>query len=490
MPAEDGVTETIEDHDFVVRRSEHGIVARRMTSRRCARTCSVRPDSQAFGVPPAARAIGLTSTRAPRRSPKVCSRVAASVKARHRGHSADPAGWRRRAHLRPSTRTSSVAIPSSLPRSAPAASTASTRTLHAFGDEWQRFPELLEVHQRIFDWYFEGPEPVRWKGLRVLDAGCGMGRWLHFALGRRGGDRRDGRQPRDRRGRGAGRGRCRLRPGRPALATIPAGELRSRLLASASSITWRTAGRRPGAGEAGAAGRGAAALRLPNARGRALVETGLFAAVTGLRRITTRLPYPAVHAVSWLVAAVATVCFLWPRRLLRRWGWGDRLTRRLPLVHYTDVPFRMVVSEQFDRLVAPIEGRFSRQEVEGWLRDVGFEVVAILPGLGWRAIGQTPGRPLPNAPPRGMTRRPAPAPGGGDRGPPPSGRGRIPLRERRAAAASRGGPRPARGRGAVAGVPSRRSRARSVGGRCASRRWRGPGWPGPSAARSRGWRGR
>jgi hypothetical protein len=28
----------------------------------------------------------------------------------------------------------------------------------------------------------------------------------------------------------------------------------------------------------------------------------------------------------------------------------------------------MVVSEQFDRLVAPIEGRFRRDEVEGWLR--------------------------------------------------------------------------------------------------------------------------
>jgi hypothetical protein len=116
----------------------------------------------------------------------------------------------------------------------------------------------------------------------------------------------------------------------------------------------------------------------------------LFAAVTGLRQVTTRLPYPAVHAVSWVVAAVASTLFLWPRRLLRRWAWGDRLTRHLPLVHYTDVPFRMVVSEQFDRLVAPIEGRFSRQDVEAWLRDVGFEVVAILPGLGWRAIGRRP----------------------------------------------------------------------------------------------------
>ena len=100
--------------------------------------------------------------------------------------------------------------------------------------------------------------------------------------------------------------------------------------------------------------------------------------------------FSSAYIPPYLVAAVATVLFLWPRRLLRRWGWGDRITRHLPLVHYTDVPFRMVVSEQFDRLVAPIEGRFSREDVEGWLRHVGFEVVAILPGLGWRAIGKRP----------------------------------------------------------------------------------------------------
>jgi hypothetical protein len=50
----------------------------------------------------------------------------------------------------------------------------------------------------------------------------------------------------------------------------------------------------------------------------------------------------------------------------------------------------MLVSEQFDRLVAPLEGRFRKDEVEGWLRDAGLEVVTVLPGLGWRAIGKRP----------------------------------------------------------------------------------------------------
>ena len=38
------------------------------------------------------------------------------------------------------------------------------------------------------------------------------------------------------------------------------------------------------------------------------------------------------------------------------------------IAQYTDVPFRMLVAEQFDRFGAPLEGRYRRDEVEGWLR--------------------------------------------------------------------------------------------------------------------------
>jgi hypothetical protein len=81
---------------------------------------------------------------------------------------------------------------------------------------------------------------------------------------------------------------------------------------------------------------------------------------------------------------MATALFLAPRRFFKRWPRADRLTRNLPLVQYVDIPFRMLVAEQFDRFAAPLEGRFRREEVEAWLRDAGLEIIAILEGLGWR----------------------------------------------------------------------------------------------------------
>lgn len=277
------------------------------------------------------------------------------------------------------------------PADARGSASESVRTQRAFGDEWQRFPELHEAHRRIFDWYFEGSEPLRWKGLRVLDAGCGMGRWLHFA--RKAGAEVVGMDV------SAAIDVAAARDGDGA--DFVQADLRFPPFAPESFDLVYSLGVVHHLEEPLVGVRAIAKLVRPGGELRLYVYRTLddepfptqllFAMVTALRRMTTRLPFVAVHAVSWLVAAAATVLFLWPRRLLRRWSWGERLTRGLPLVHYADVPFRMVVSEQFDRLVAPIEGRFSREEVEGWLRDSGLEVIAVLPGLGWRAIARKSG---------------------------------------------------------------------------------------------------
>ncbi len=262
------------------------------------------------------------------------------------------------------------------------------RTQRAFGDEWSRFPELHAVHERIFQWYFEGPEPICWPGLQALDAGCGMGRWLHFAhkekaeiVGM------DVSHAIDVAGARATvdlvQADLRHPPFPPesfalvyclgvlhhledplkglrALARLvrPGGELRIYVYRSLNDEPWP---RR-------------ILLRL----------------VDLLRCLTTRMPYEAVHLIAMAIAILAAPLFLWPRVLLRGTSWGDRLTRGLPLVHYADVPTRMLVAEQFDRLVAPIEGRYCADEVRAWFDELGFELVALLPGLGWRAIGRRP----------------------------------------------------------------------------------------------------
>ena len=116
-------------------------------------------------------------------------------------------------------------------------------------------------------------------------------------------------------------------------------------------------------------------------------KQALLRAVTAVRRLTVKLPHrallPATTALGWaLYAGVVT-----PYRLLSRFGATRGFAEKFPLRAYADYPVRVIVNDQFDRFSAPIENRYRRDEVEGWLARAGLSETDVRPGFGWRAVG-------------------------------------------------------------------------------------------------------
>ena len=54
-------------------------------------------------------------------------------------------------------------------------------TALSFGYEWQRFPEMYEEWERQFLDYMQPHGPEFFRGKKVLDAGCGNGRFAYYA---------------------------------------------------------------------------------------------------------------------------------------------------------------------------------------------------------------------------------------------------------------------------------------------------------------------
>jgi len=52
-----------------------------------------------------------------------------------------------------------------------------------FGEEWQRFSEILPEHRQEFLQYFDLLDLPALSGARVCDLGCGIGRWSYFLSG-------------------------------------------------------------------------------------------------------------------------------------------------------------------------------------------------------------------------------------------------------------------------------------------------------------------
>ena len=61
--------------------------------------------------------------------------------------------------------------------------------------------------------------------------------------------------------------------------------------------------------------------------------------------------------------------------------------KHLPFFLYLKYPFRVLLNDTFDRLSAPIENRYYKEEVISWYKNNNLKVVKILGNGGWRIFG-------------------------------------------------------------------------------------------------------
>jgi SAM-dependent methyltransferase len=112
--------------------------------------------------------------------------------------------------------------------------------------------------------------------------------------------------------------------------------------------------------------------------------------VTAVRRVTTRMPHPLLRALSYPVAAAAYGLFVLPTRYSRGVRRLEKVTAALPLKAYADYPFGVCVNDQFDRFSAPLEWRFTAEEVRAMLEEAGFVDVSVFENNGWIGSGRRP----------------------------------------------------------------------------------------------------
>jgi len=265
------------------------------------------------------------------------------------------------------------------------------KTARSFGFEWSRFPEMYAEWNQSFLNYMQPHDASFFSGRKVLDAGCGGGRFAYYAAKY-----------------GAEVWAIDLGP-----AVVVA--RRNTEAAGSVQVVQADLHQPPFAPESfdfiysigvlhhlpdpEAAFQNLLRYLKPGGKIQIYlywrpegqpVKRALLAMVSAARKVTTRLPHQAVYGLAFPAALAAFTFFVWPYRLLKLVPGLRGLAEKLPMKQYAGFPFRVCVNDQLDRFSAPIENRYTRQEVEDWLRRGNLQDGQVASSYGWVATGRKP----------------------------------------------------------------------------------------------------
>ncbi len=96
-----------------------------------------------------------------------------------------------------------------------------------------------------------------------------------------------------------------------------------------------------------------------------------------LRKIAKRIPKPVMNIICTLLAGCVAVIFVFPKRFFALFEATKKVSDQIPFHTYRNLPFNELRTDLFDRYATPIEYGYNRKEIQNMLTNAGLKDINI-----------------------------------------------------------------------------------------------------------------
>lgn len=266
-------------------------------------------------------------------------------------------------------------------------------TVDSFGEEWERFNDFSEREiQKVGHEYFDVvPEELFKKSIKVLDVGCGTGRWTYFIADKVGFvDAIDPSKAiisadellKD---------KANIRISQASVDNIPFPDSSYDLVFSLGvlhHIPDTLEAMRKCVKKVKPEGYFLVYLYY-NLDNRGIFFKLLFKFSNLLRKIISRFPTRIKNATTDIIAVLGYLPLILLSRIVEKIPGVKKWVTKIPLSYYRNKSFNIIRNDSLDRFGTPLEHRFSKVQVEKMMKDCGLNNIVFSPNEPyWHAIGK------------------------------------------------------------------------------------------------------
>ncbi len=253
------------------------------------------------------------------------------------------------------------------------------KTVESFGEEWSKYKhfEFSEIESAAKEYFDIVPEGLLTHKTKVLDLGCGSGRWSLYIADQVG--EVEAIDPSN-----AVIGASQLladkknvRVTQAAVSNIPFADQSFDFLLCLGVLHHipDTTKALSDAMQKVKPGGHALLYFYYNLENRSWFYKSLFSATDLIRRIISRMPSGLKRFSCDVIAIMIYTPLIWLAKLIRMISPRSPFYQKIPLSYYINKPFRIARNDALDRFGTPLEQRFSRSEIRNMLEQCGCDEI-------------------------------------------------------------------------------------------------------------------